>query len=131
MIGIDLIGLAITVVIAGPFLVLHVVAAAAVQELGRLVVALAVGGHVQAMMAGGLFGRTTASGAPVALVLLAGPATLILVGAACSGRDGLRRPDLWQPWRDTRRPFAAACCRLAALSLIQCLWALIVRGTIP
>lgn len=131
MIGIDLIGLAVTAALAGPSLLPQLVAAALIQEGGRLVAALAAGGEVQAMMAGGLFGRTTAVGPPTALVLLAGPATLLLVAALTCGEDGPRRLDLWLPWSGTRRPFAAACCRTAALSLIQCLWALLVRGTIP
>lgn len=131
MIGIDLIGLAVTAMLAGPSLSPQLVAAAFIQEGGRLAAALAAGGAVQAVMAGGLFGRTTAVGAPAALVLLAGPVTLLAAAAATWGVEGPRQLDLWLPWSRARRPFAAACCRMAALSLIQCLWALLVRGTIP
>ncbi|MGE5560060.1 MAG: hypothetical protein ACM3XN_03275 [Chloroflexota bacterium] len=131
MLAIDLIGLAITVAIAGPALLPHLFAAALLQETGRLIVAVAAGGSVGSIMAGGLFGRTSATGVPAELVLLAGPLSVLLAGVLASGKRGPRRPDLWLPWAATPRPFAAACCRLSILSLIQCLWALLVRGTIP
>lgn len=131
MVGIDLVGLIVTILITGPLLAGQIVLAALVQELGRLIVALAAGGHVQSMMAGGVFGRTGVTGLSPAVPLLAGPFVLLLVGALSAGPSAWSQPAFWLPWARTDRPFAAACCRLAILSTIQCLWALIVRGTIP
>lgn len=131
MVGIDLIGLLVTAFLVGPLLIAHVAAAALVQELGRLIVVLAAGGHVQSVMAGGVFGRTGVSELTPAVALLAGPLIVFAVGLLSGGATAINRPSLWLPWAKTDRPFAAACCRLAVLSTIQCLWALIVRGTIP
>jgi len=129
MIELDLIGLLLTVLAVGPRQAHLVVLASLLQEILRVLAALALHREVLLVMAGGAFGATEAEGLPPYVLGLAGPVLLALLAMNLIRRRE-RVLDSLTPWRESRFPFAAAALRVAVLTAFVTLFFSLSGGTL-
>jgi hypothetical protein len=129
MITIDYIGLVITVCLVGLRYPQYVLGACILHDLGRVLMALFLHGHIDSIVTAGAFGSTAASniraGVPALLVTFSGPLTNYIFSATAGGIDYLKTRHILNPWGAVKHPFAVVNLRLAVLSLLVNLWQLI------
>ncbi|HMM21305.1 MAG TPA: hypothetical protein PKA10_11235 [Selenomonadales bacterium] len=127
MLTVDFIGLLFTVFLAGVRYPVHVIAAAAIHEAGRVAMALFLHGHIDSVLAAGAFGSTVASnikagGGPALLLALSGPLTSLIISAGTGGIAREKATDLLNPLAPAHCPFAVVNLRLACLSALYTIW---------
>jgi len=129
MIGIDLVGLLLTIILTGPLYFIYTLIAVIMQELIRTVTALLVCGSLRDILLGGVLGAVIlpASGQEwQSLVTLTGPLVCLLLALLCGfslRKHGFRQ--LVNPFVRLQKPFATVQLRFAFLSLAVSLWQLL------
>lgn len=127
MLSVDLIGLMFTIGLVGPRYPLHVLAAAAIHDLGRILVILFFHGRIEAIVAAGAFGTAVTSGLkgyPAIVAAFGGPLVSYLVSTGAGGVAWEKTANLVSPAAQVRYPFAVVNFRLAVLSTIASIWQL-------
>lgn len=129
MLTIDYIGLLITIGLIGLRYPHHVLGAAAIHDLGRILMALFLQGRIETIIAAGAFGAAAVSGVkagvPPVVVAFGGPLANYLVSANLGGAAGEKNAHLLHPGAALKRPFAVINLRLALLSSLVTIWQLI------
>jgi hypothetical protein len=129
MLTVDFIGLLITVCLVGLRYPHHVLGAAVIHDLGRILMALFMQGRIETIIAAGAFGATAVSGVkaggPAILVAFGGPLANYLVGANFGGAVWEKNSRLLHPGAVLKQPFAVINLRLALLSTLVTIWQLI------
>jgi hypothetical protein len=128
MLSVDFIGLLFTIGLVGPRYPLHVLAAAVIHDLGRILVILFFHGRIEAVVAAGAFGTAVTSGLkgyPAVAAAFGGPFISYLVSSGAGGVAWERTASLVSPAARLRQPFAVVNFRLAVLSALAGLWQLL------
>ena len=122
MLAIDFIGLAMTICLVGLRYPHYVLAAAAIHDVGRVITALFLSGHIQSVVAAGAFGAASVTelGSPLkgALVVLGGPLACYLASATAGGIEHERTARLINPCAVLDSPFVIITLRLAIISFL-------------
>ncbi len=129
MLTIDFAGLLFTICLVGLRYPHCVLGAAVIHDLGRILVALCLQGHIETIVTAGAFGAAGVSGLkagwPGVAVAFGGPLVNYLVGANLGGTAGVKNARLFHPGAALSRPFAVINVRLALLSALVSIWQLI------
>lgn len=128
MLSVDLIGMLFTVCLVGPRYPLHVLAAAVIQDAGRILVILFFHGRIETVIAAGAFGTAVAGGLKgysALVAAFAGPLVSYLVSAGAGGVEWEKTADLISPAARLRYPFAVVNFRLAIIAALVSVWQLI------
>ena len=122
MLAIDFIGLAMTICLVGLRYPHYVLAAAAIHDIGRVITALFLNGHIQSVVAAGAFGAVSVTelGGSLkgALVVLGGSLACYLASATVGGIEHERTARLINPCAVLNSPFAIITLRLAIISFL-------------
>lgn len=126
MVIVDFFGLLLTVIVVGLRYPHYVLIAALLHEVGRIIIALSLHGHIDSISAAGIFGSAQMSNLGGKLVnimvLLSGAATNYFI-SSLSGKIGYEPTvSLFNPVSRLKYPFAVINLRLAVLSLFTTLW---------
>lgn len=128
MIAIDFIGLVMTICLAGLRYPHYVLAAAAIHDVGRILMVFFLKGHIELIIAAGVFGTANVSGLSsslkAALVILGGPLACYLVSAIVGGVEREKTARLLNPTAILHSPFAIITMRVAILSFLVNIWQL-------
>ncbi len=131
MIAIDIIGLFITVFLIGLRYPHYVLLAASIQELGKILMAIFLHGHIDTIIAAGAFGNTVVSnsnsnGIIDALIVFSGSLTNYIVSSTAGGVEFEKTGNLIASTACLKSPFAVINLRLAILSFLvnacQLIW---------
>lgn len=129
MVAIDFIGLMMTMCLAGLRYPHYVLAAAAIHDLGRVMMVFFLKGHIELVIAAGVFGTANVTGLSssfkAALVILGGPFACYLVSAIAGGVEREKTARLLNPTAILQSPFAVITLRVAILSFLVNIWQLL------
>lgn len=126
MLAIDIIGLFITIIIIGIRYPHHVLIAAIVHEIGRVLMVLMVSGKVTLIIAAGAFGTNPGidqyNWLMGSLIKISGPLANYIFCAATGGIYLETLTNIVNPGAKLVNPFAVINLRFAFVSMLSVLW---------
>lgn len=126
MIKLDMIGLLVTIVIAGPFHIIGAVFLSVLQEVMRLAIIMFIDGNIRDVIIGGVFGTTTFDGihsrVASVVIVLTGPVSILILALLSAISEDRGGTVVTGRFRRALRSCKAVGLRLALFSGIFSVW---------
>lgn len=125
MVQLDLIGVFITIFLAGPRYFFYVIIGSFLAEFARLAAAIILDAKIKWVVIGGFFGMVKADSSLKALILFAGPIFCWIIGMVFNRGKKNSFSDLFDLYGALKNPFAIVMMRMSLVLTLISAWIVI------